>query len=226
MGAIVTLDEVNRQVRDRIYTILNAISPREWDKESRVFLLAEDDKEYAFQYYQEIADVTSVSYPICSITRELNFEDEGDNSHQPNKYNKIVSNDGQARVIPIKTNYQISIYHHSFKICEEIIESIIFIRNEIQSLTYNSKIISDNDLYYVNMLFSELPSYTMIPSKEDRDRGHGFIYKLNIPVRVESYLMKPIADIKRILTIITDVYPNKQSEATEDNKETYIINAG
>lgn len=223
-----TLSEVNRKLAEVCYNILNVFDDKRWVTPLQLVYSTVLGWETSYEAYLIQRKLDNVKFPFASLTRNSTQETFNAWNKSFTAYEGLVEGQDSVksvRIKPVRIEYILSIYDQRLEDIEAFADIIISQGFTTQKLEYFSNVLDQPSS--ISFIFKE-PIHEMIPAKEDKRRGSGFVYGLNIPIIVDCVLgikgeEKIIKEaILRTLYRIPDPLPSDITE--EDGVEIDTVN--
>lgn len=207
-----TLIEVHENLNTVLFSILQTLEPDAWKDQSQIVYSTVDDWDTAYQSYLVKNNIEEVKFPFATLTRDPEQEPYAQwNSpltvNEGPEYKSYEVNGAIIRPVRLKFNW--TIYRRDYEWLEQLADLLIVSGSDVQEFPFFSEVLGqDSELSF----FFETPRHNMIPAKDDKIRGRGFIFSLTVPIVVDCVLgvsrkQKLIAQIisKYILENIEEV---------------------
>jgi hypothetical protein len=215
-----TLNEVNFNIRQVIFNVLNEIDPDYWVDLNQVIYstVAEWDTAYSSYLIQNKAQ--TVKYPFASFTRNISQATQKQFGAPFIAYNSSTL-DPQTRKVegakikPVRFTYDLIIFEKEMGNLEAIADILIVEGYQVQDFEYDS--VALNAKNRITFQFDE-PFLSMVPNKKDKQEGHGFIYALSVPIIVDTVLGYQ-SKLGIIEKVIIKLYVNNILEETFEYPE-------
>ena len=211
-----TLAEIHNEVGKYFFAILNGLDPTIWVNNNQVFYCPVATFADAVRILQERDKNTSTNknlkFPFATVTRG-DYDISNDltrASYVPKFVNDTPNPDNSEDAVTtyklqgVKIIYNLVIYHNSLDNIERVSETLVFARAGGTKHDYISSVVPQLQTGF-QIVYSDMPSPEQVPANEDLLRGHGSIYALRLPFRVDGAIARSMAIEKRILTAIARI---------------------
>jgi hypothetical protein len=192
-----TLSEINRQLKDRMYELMNFIMPSYWTDLKQVIYSPSDDLDFATQLYQEkygSPTAPNLILPFAFLTRytgeavlrtyeqALRPWNDWLSSHPGQPVSSV-----QIEVSPAVLLYSFRAFHSDMELMELLFDQLYYkgIREKSRVYEYTSDILQSIIPYRVEI---GNPKYERIPNLPDRLRGKGRLYSVLLPFECRCLL--------------------------------------
>ena len=223
-----TLSEINRQLQDRMYELLNYIMPPYWNDPNKVIYSPSDDLDFATELYQVkygSQAAPNIILPFAFLTRytgeavirtyeqALRPWNVALVSSPPADGSPPPSPDLQIEVTPATLLYSCRAYHSDMELMELLFDQLYYkgIREKSKEYDYMSNIMKTVMPYRLEI---GNPKYERIPNVPDRIRGKGRLYSVLIPFECRC-LLGASEEAQRIYQINVNIH-NTASDTVDD----------
>lgn len=207
-----TLLETHTQLLNVCYSILDALDDEAWNDSKQVVYSTVNEWETAYMSFLKQNEVQDVKFPFATLTRSPSQESFKINNKT---YQAFEEYDGNTltvpgvRVRPVVLPFELTIYENqAFDRLEAVADMFMVDGFQTQEVVYFSDVLQQENR--VCFIFGD-PEHRMIPTKEDKTEGRGFLYSLTIPMQV-STVLGVRNEVKLISQIVADININNHEE--------------
>lgn len=172
-----TLSEVTITLAKVIYAVMSKLDNEAWVDTKQVVYSTSDEWDTAYSSFLRLNKVKDVKFPFASLTRNSSQETQ----MMPRRSLQVTGNTRDAKIKPTTLTYTITIYEKELSKIEAIVNSILLNGMDDQRVDFDSKVLGAPSS--LRFALGE-PEHSMVPTKDDKVSGHGFIYSLSIPMTV------------------------------------------
>jgi hypothetical protein len=232
-----SLSEVNKEVNDRMFELLNFVAPEYWTDPSRIVYSPVDDLDYASTLYQEhkgSENAQNLQIPFAYFTRATQqaVGDTYDFAKRPwaewistgrEVFLATGENKFQVKFIPATLQYFLKVFDNRVENTEALLDRTLHkgIREKSRKYTYESEVFGTPMLYVIRY---GNPSYDRPPNLKDRTNGKGRLYSIIIPMEVDCALGEGVP-AKRIEKVDVGYYyhiPEKYGDKPTPENSTFL----
>lgn len=210
-----TLVEVQLKLSEILFKVLQGLEPNAWQNQGQMVYSGVDEWDTAYNAYLTVNNIEEVKFPFCTLTR-METQDAFSQWNSPLTVHEQPEA-GKfeipgAIIRPVQCRFNWTIYRRDHLRMEDLIDSLIVFGSETQQFKFYSEILKQESEFTFNF---EAPTHTMIPSKEERIRGRGFIFSLTVPVVVDC-ILGISKDQKLIAQIIQKIILESSGEVVSE----------
>jgi hypothetical protein len=183
-----TLIEIHTNLNYVLFEILKALDPDSWQEQKQIVYSTVNDWDTAYQSYLVKNNIEEVKFPFATLTR-TETQDSFTQWNAPLTLHEAPVNGNYSVkgviIRPVRCRFNWTIYTKDYLSLENLVDLLVLSGSEIQVFNFYSEVMKQHTEFG---FFFEAPSHNLIPSKEDKLRGHGFIYSLTVPIVLDCVL--------------------------------------
>lgn len=213
-----TLIEIHKELTNILYSVLQTLEPEAWENPKQLVYSTVDDWDTAYHSYLLQNDTEVVKFPFATLTRSETQEAYAQ-WNNPLLVNDPPSNEVYevkgALIRPVRIPFNWTLYRRDFEYLEQLADILIISGSDVQEHKFASEVLGQDSEF---SFYFEAPLHTMIPAKEEKIRGRGFIFSLTVPIVVDCVL-----GIKKDQKLINQIIQNTILEDSNQIVNTNII---
>lgn len=215
-----TLTEVSEKLGQVCFSILQSLDSERWVTPQQLIYSTVVGWDTAYEAYLVARRLDNISFPFAALTRG-STQTTTKLHNRSFTVNAIPVNNAQsvksAEIKPVNIEYNLAIYDQRLEDTEKIVDLIVTQGQDVQKLNFDSEILEQPTSISFNFLE---PEYELMPGKNEKRKEKGFIYGLNIPIKLDCVL-GTASDVNLIYEAVSSITTyNPIPENPENNYRT------